>query len=192
MILIITDFIVGKVESQSPAYFGRRKRILMDEVWQLLKNRASANAMEYWVRTLRKSGSGVTFITQGLAEIAEHPISSAILGNTATKLILMQKGDLEQSRKILKLNEQEVDLIQSLRQQKGVFSEAFMIAGEDRTVIRAYPTAVEYWLATSDRDDNNALESFRQERPELSLADAIYDLALRYPAGIGAGTPKDI
>ncbi len=41
MILIITDFIVGKVESKNPAYYGRRKRILMDEVWELLKSRAS-------------------------------------------------------------------------------------------------------------------------------------------------------
>ncbi len=148
------------------------------------------NAMEYWVRTLRKSGSGITFITQGLAEIASHSISSAILSNTATKLILLQKGDLEQVRQILKLNECEVELISSLRQQKGVFSEAFMIANEDRTVIRAYPTAVEYWLATSDRDDNTALEELREKRPELPLADVIYEIALKYPRGIAAGPIK--
>ena len=190
MILIITDFIVGKVESKNPAYYGRRKRILMDEVWELLKSRASANAMEYWVRTLRKSGSGITFITQGLAEIASHAISSAILGNTATKLILLQKGDLEQVRQILKLNSQEVALISSLRQQKGVYSEAFMIANEDRTVIRAFPTPVEYWLATSDRDDNNALEEMRLKRPELMLSEIIFEMALKYPRGVAAGPAK--
>jgi len=38
MILIITDFIIGKVESKNPAYYGRRKRILMDECWECATN----------------------------------------------------------------------------------------------------------------------------------------------------------
>ena len=187
MTLIITDFIIGKVESKNPAYFGRRKRILMDECWELLKSKAAANAMEYWVRTLRKSGSGVTFITQGVAEIAAHPISSAILGNTATKLVLLQKGDLSIVRDVLKLNEHEMSLISSLRQKKGVYSEAFMIANDDRTVIRAMPTPLEYWLATSDRDDNTALENLRSEKPHLSINQVIYELALKYPQGVSNG-----
>lgn len=187
MTLIITDFIIGKIESKNPAYYGRRKRILMDECWELLKSKAAANAMEYWVRTLRKSGSGVTFITQGVAEIAAHPISSAILGNTATKLVLLQKGDLSIVRDVLKLNEQEMSLISSLKQKKGLYSESFMIANDDRTIIRAMPTPLEYWLATSDRDDNAALEKLRAERPELSLNQAIYELALKYPQGVSNG-----
>ena len=159
----------------------------MDECWELLKSKAAANAMEYWVRTLRKSGSGVTFITQGVAEIAAHPISSAILGNTATKLVLLQKGDLSIVRDVLKLNEQEMALISSLKQKKGVYSEAFMIANDDRTVIRAMPTPLEYWLATSDRDDNTALEKLRNEKPHLSLNQVIYELALKYPQGVSNG-----
>ena len=184
MILIITDFIIGKVESKNPAYYGKRKRILMDECWELLKSRAASNAMEYWVRTLRKSGSGVTFITQGLSELATHPIGPAILSNTATKFVLLQKGDLEPVRQTLKLNDEEVALVSSLRQQKGVFSEAFMIANDDRTVIRSYPTSVEYWLATSDRDDNNALEDYRRENPTKTMTDVIFEMANRYPKGV--------
>ncbi len=181
MILIITDFIMEKIEAKR--FSGRRKRILMDEVWQLLKNRASANAMEYWVRTLRKSGSGVTFVTQGLEEIAAHPISSAILGNTATKLILMQKGDLEISKRILKLNDQEMSLITTLKRQKGQYSEAFLIAGEDRTVIRATPTPIEYWLATSDDIDNHWVEEVRSRFPGKTLSEVIHWLAERFPLG---------
>jgi type IV secretory pathway VirB4 component len=190
MILIITDFIVGKVESKSPAYYGRRKRIYMDECWENLKSRAASNVMEYWVRTLRKAAAGITFITQGLEEIAAHSIGPAILGNTATKLILMQKGDLEPVRQILKLNEQEMALISSLRQQKGLYSEAFMIANEDRTVIRAYPTPLEYWLATSDRDDNTTLEEYRRQNPEKTISEVIYEMAARYPKGVAIGAAK--
>ncbi len=56
-----------------------------------------------------------------------------------------------------------------------------MIANDDRTVIRTYPTPVEYWLATSDRDDNNALEEFKAQHPEKSMPEAIYEMANRYP-----------
>jgi conjugal transfer ATP-binding protein TraC len=182
MTLIITDFIVGKVESKSPRYYGRKKRIYMDECWELLKGPA-AYAMEYWVRTLRKALGGITFVTQGLEEIVAHPVGPAILGNTPTKVILLQRGDLEPVRRALKLNEQEMALISTLQQQKGVFSEAYMIANEDRSVIRVYPTPLEYWLATSDRDDNTVYEQYRTENPNKSITEVIYDLATRYPHG---------
>jgi conjugal transfer ATP-binding protein TraC len=183
MILIITDFILGRVESKEPAFQSRRKQILMDECWELLKSPASSLFMEYCVRTLRKTGSGITFITQGLEEIVASSIGSAILSNTATKFILMQRGDLEPTRKILKLNGQEMALIASLRQVKGRYSEAFLMANEARTVIRACPTAPEYWLATSDASDNAMLAHLRQSRPEMTLPEIIHWLAENYPQG---------
>ena len=119
MILIITDFILAQIETKDS--LGRRKQILMDECWELLKSPASSGFMEYCVRTLRKAGAGITFITQGLDEIVASPIGGAILANTATKFILMQRGGLEPLRKILKLNEQELNIISSLGQQKGSY-----------------------------------------------------------------------
>ncbi len=182
MILIITDYILGKVEAKG-ATQSRRKQILMDECWELLKSQASSSFMEYCVRTLRKTGSGITFITQGLDEIIASPIGGALLANTANKFILLQRGDLEPIRKILKLNDQEMGLIGSLRQQKGAFSEAFLIYNENRTVIRAVPTPVEYWLATSDATDNGKIEEARRNSPHLSLREIISDFAEKYPFG---------
>ena len=143
--------------------------------------------MEYCVRTLRKTGSGITFITQGLEEIVRSPIGPAILSNTATKFVLLQRGDLEPSRSILKLNEQELGLISSLRQVKGSFSEAFMMANDSITVIRAVPTPLEYWLATSDAADNELLEKTRKEHPNRTLLEVIEELAKLYPKGAARG-----
>jgi hypothetical protein len=75
--------------------------------------------MEYCARTLRKTGSGITFITQGVEEIVESPIGHAIMNNTSTKFILLQTGDSEILRQALKLNSQELNLIFSLEQRKG-------------------------------------------------------------------------
>ncbi len=100
MILILTDFILTQVELDKV----NKKRIILDEAWQLLKSNAAAGFMEYCARTLRKTGSGITFITQGVEEIIESPIGSAIMNNTATKFILLQRGDSEILRNSLKLN----------------------------------------------------------------------------------------
>jgi conjugal transfer ATP-binding protein TraC len=182
-ILVITDFILGQVDSIRD----RRKQILMDECWSLLKSKGSSHFMEYCVRTLRKTGSGITFITQGLEEIIASPIGAAILSNTATKFILQQRGDLEPTRKILKLNDQEMELISSLQSQKGRYSESFLFSNEDRAVIRAIPTPVEYWLATSDAADNQCIEERRARNPEKRLPDIIYDLAKEFPFGVAGG-----
>ncbi|MBI4404131.1 MAG: ATP-binding protein, partial [Deltaproteobacteria bacterium] len=183
MILIITDFILGRVDNSQ----GKRKQILMDECWELLKSRGSQRFMEYCVRTLRKTGSGITFISQGLEEIVASSIGSAILSNTATKFILLQRGDLKPIRELLKLNDQEMALISSLRQAKGKYSEAFLINNDDRTVIQIHPTPIEYWLATSDAADNQLLEEKRKQDPAKTLAEHIYELSQTHPFGAMGG-----
>ncbi len=181
MILILTDFILGQVEQDKV----NKKRIILDEAWQLLKSNAAAGFMEYCARTLRKTGSGITFITQGIEEIVESPIGPAIMNNTATKFILLQRGDSEILKNALKLNSQELSLIYSLEQRKGEFSEGFMIEGDHRQVIRIYPSPFEYWLSTSDSSDNRYLQELRETG--LSLVEAIEMAARTYPNGIGQG-----
>jgi type IV secretory pathway VirB4 component len=184
MLLIITDLILGKIDSQ----LGRPGRILLDEAWELLKSQGAMHFMEYCVRTLRKAFWGITFITQGLEEIVTSPIGPAILNNTATKFILLQRGDLEPIRNVLKLNDQEMALISGLRQVKGSFSEAFLVANEKRGVIRIAPTSIEYWLATSDAVDNALLQKARARLQGKSFAEVIHFLATNYPQGSHGAT----
>ncbi len=178
MILILTDFILTQVEQDKV----NKKRIILDEAWQLLKSNAAAGFMEYCARTLRKTGSGITFITQGVEEIVESPIGPAIMNNTATKFILLQRGDSEILKNALKLNNQELNLIFSLEQRKGEFSEGFMIEGDHRQVIRIFPSPFEYWLSTSDASDNRYIQELRESG--MSLVDAIESAARDYPNGI--------
>lgn len=181
MILILTDFILGQVDQDKV----NKKRIILDEAWQLLKSNAAAGFMEYCARTLRKTGSGITFITQGVEEIVESPIGHAIMNNTATKFILLQRGDSEILKNALKLNSQELNLIYSLEQRKGEFAEGFMIEGDHRQVIRIFPSPFEYWLSTSDASDNRFIQELREQG--MSLVQAIEEAARTYPNGISQG-----
>ena len=184
MILILTDFILTQVEGDRTS----KKRIILDEAWELLKSNAAASFMEYCARTLRKTGSGITFITQGVEEIVASPIGPAILNNTATKFIMLQRGDSEVLREALKLNNQELNLIHSLGQKKGEYSEGFMIEGDHRQVVRIYPSPFEYWLSTSDAQDNAYLAELKESG--LDLVQAIEKAAHHYPNGVAQGRKK--
>ncbi len=179
MILILTDFILTQVEKDKTS----TKRIILDEAWELLKSEAASSFMEYCARTLRKTGSGITFITQGVEEIVASPIGSAILNNTATKVVMLQRGDTKILSETLKLNSEELTLVQGLRSQKGEYSEALLIEGNDRQVIRIFPMPLDYWLSTSDSKDNAALEKIMRDE-NLDLTEALKVAAKRMPFGV--------
>ena len=180
MILILTNFILEQVEADRTV----PKRVLLDEAWELLKSQAASSFMEYAARTFRKTGSGISFITQGVEEIIAGGMGPAILNNTATKLVMLQKGDTNVLRDALKLNSQELRLVQSLEQRKGVFSEGFLMEGESRQVIRIQPSPLEYWISTSDARDNQFLESLKSKHQ--SLEDALLEAARLAPFGVSS------
>ena len=181
MILILTNFILDQVENDRDT----SKRVILDESWELLKSPAASSFMEYAARTFRKTGSGISFITQGVEEIAQSSIGSAILNNTATKLIMLQKGDTRVLSQALKLNNQEMRLIQSLEQRKGMFAEGFLMAGDTRQVIRISPSPVEYWISTSDARDNQFLEKLKTDK-KMTLAESVFYSAEKAPFGISS------
>ncbi len=127
----------------------------------------------------------------GVEEIVASPIGAAILGNTATKLVMLQRGDPKALKSALRLNSQESNLIQSLEQRKGVFSEGFMIQGHHRQVIRIEPHPIEYWLSTSDAKDNQWLEELMASKG-FDLIQAIYFASEKCPYGVGHGSEAEL
>ena len=83
---------------------------------------------------------------------------------------MLQRGDIAVLRDALKLNSQELKLIQSLEQRKGVFSEGFLMTGEIRHVIRIQPSPLEYWISTSDARDNLYLAELQKQGLSLEMA----------------------
>jgi hypothetical protein len=60
-----------------------------------------------------------------------------------------------------------------------------MIEGDHRQVVRIYPSPIEYWLSTSDAQDNRYLEELRKQGN--SLAAAIEKASEEFPKGIALG-----
>lgn len=182
-LFIITDFVWREVQRDR----SRIKFLVFDECWKLLQSQAGLSFIEEVFRTFRKYFASAIAISQNIDDFAKSKIAGAILSNSATKWILMQKGaDRKRLEEVLELNPNEMALISSLRQERGRFSEAFLISGEDRAVVAVESTPMEYWLATTDPRDLAAFDSM--QCTGKSGDEVLATLAQEHPTGMANST----
>lgn len=181
-LFIITDFIWREVQRDRSV----KKVLILDECWRLLDSGAEFIGEVY--RTFRKYRASCIGISQNLDDFAKSKVANAILPNSSVKWILIQRGaDHGRLKEVLELNDNELAQIQSLRQERGVFSEAFLIAGDERAVVRIDAHPLEYWLATTDPVDLAKIEEVTRAKPDLPPMELMREMARTYPAGVSAG-----
>jgi len=136
--------------------------IVLDEVaFSLLKTQPEF--VDELVSTLRKYYAGAVVVVQDLEKVTSNLAGSSILQNTQTKAILQQRGNPKNYSDILSLNQIDQWAIESLRREKGVYSDIFLIRDDEKTVIRHVPSSLEYWLATSAPEDNRVLTRWTEQ-----------------------------
>jgi type IV secretory pathway VirB4 component len=182
-LLIITDLVWREVQKDR----SEMKFLVFDECWKLLKDEAALGFIEEVFRTFRKYFASAIAISQDLNDFLSSKIASALLPNCPVKWVLLQnQSDFTKIKDALGLNENELLLIQSLHQEKGLYSEAFLVAGENRTVAVIQPTPLELWIATTDPRDLSTIEKTKQSNSDLSQLEILKLLAQKYPQGISA------
>lgn len=182
-LLIITDLISREIEKNKT----EMKIVVFDECWQLLEDEKGEGAalVGNLFRTCRKYFTSCIAISQNLDDFARSKAANAIMSNASTKWLLRQKGaDQKRLKEVLQLNENELSLISSLHQEKGFYSEAFLICEDHKSVVVVESTPYEYWLATTDPKDISILEKTKSENPQLDQIQLIDNLACRYPNGV--------
>lgn len=180
---IITDYIWRQVQADRKTM----KFLVFDECWKLLENEAGSSFIAEVFRTFRKYYASAIAISQNIDDFAKSKVSGAILSNSAIKWILMQKGaDRKRLQEVLQLNENEMTLVSSLSQKRGEYSEAFLMAQDNKSVVSIESTPLEYWIATTDPRDLGALENELTGSQESNLA-VLKKMAQRFPHGITAG-----
>src|SRR6185437_15450286 len=111
-----------------------KKILLLDEVWALIGNFSGFIGEAF--RTFRKHNASAIAVTQSLEDLATESLTSAVLNNTPTKIILKQSLRPERLQALLSLNSREIDIVSSLKSIKGKYSEFFMINGDKRRFLR--------------------------------------------------------
>jgi len=178
---LITDYVWREVQRDR----GTKKFLIFDECWKLLENDAGSTFIAEVYRTFRKYYASAIAISQNMDDFAKSKVAGAILSNSATKWCLSQKGaDQERLKEVLQLNDNELSLIASLTKKHGVYSEAFLMCGDDRSVVSIESTPLEYWIATTDARDLSKIEENEHEEPNLSKIEILTKLSRLYPEGM--------
>ena len=157
VLLNIMCFITNFVSS--PKMKPKRKFLLIDEAWSLLRLKNTAEFITNSFKTYRKYRCSAVAITQEIVDLVGGECGIAIQANAANKVFLKQEPNVVDSLKTFaSLSEKEIELLKSVQTQKGKFSEALIISDSSRGVIRLVPDAFLYWIATSDAKDNDYLK----------------------------------
>lgn len=185
---IITDYVWREVQKDR----GSMKFLVFDECWKLLESDAGSVFIGEVFRTFRKYYASAIAISQNIDDFAKSKVASAILPNTAIKWVLMQKGaDQARLKEVLRLNDNEMALIGSLHQERGIYSEAFLMAEGRHSVVAIEPTPLEYWIATTDPRDLAVFDKTLAARAGEASLEILKDLATKYPRGVVAGAGNE-
>jgi len=183
LLFVITDFVWREVQQDR----NRIKFLVLDECWKLLENETASLFIAETFRTFRKYMASAIAISQNIDDFAKSKVSTAILPNSSIKWILKQKGaDKDRLKDVLSLNHNELALISSLRQERGKFSEALLLAEDNRSLVSVEATPLEYWIATSDARDLAKIDEIKAQDPGLQLIDILRHLSTQFPLGIAA------
>lgn len=142
----------------------RRTLVIIDEAWDVMQGKQSGAFIEAGYRRARKYGGSFCTGTQSVADYYASPTAQAAWENADWTFLLRQKAEsLDQLQKAgrLSLSEYDMNMVRSLKTQKGLFSEVFVRCGDlPGTVGRLFGEPFTQLLMSSDADDFRAVRAY--------------------------------
>ena len=183
MLLNFTEFIKTKAANDTL----RPTLLIIDEAWKLLGSPSGKDFVTEAFRTFRKFGAAIWCISQNYKDfLRDVATADSILPNTASIFVLKQsKIDWDDFQKRLQLGQTETEVGKGLVSMKGEYSEALLIQGDDRTVLRIEADPLAYWIATTDPADKKVIAETEKANPGLPKLEILQMLA---KSGRGGGT----
>ena len=164
MMFAVLDFMVREIKKDTKA-----KVLLIDEGWTLLKNKESEGFLLDFIKSSRKYGASIGFITQELEDLLESSSGKSILNQTSTKILMHQgTSNIDLISGFLKLNKSEQDFL--VKCQKG---HGLLICGEEHTrFFTKLPLAMHEKITTDpaevlDIQRKKALGTLAEDKKEL-------------------------
>ena len=170
MFFLIQNVIARKLYDKS-----LKKIIVFDESWKFFNDPVSAELIENLFRTGRKYNCAVYSISQSPEDFLQSSASSAVLNNSYLKFVLrLQKG--HELLEKFGLNAQETEVVKSLVSVRGEYSEIFLKFGQAQQVLKIQPSLTDYWIATTDPEDQQIIDKITSENPQISQIELIKKL----------------
>ncbi|HOX96386.1 MAG TPA: ATP-binding protein [Candidatus Woesebacteria bacterium] len=152
VMFMILDFVWTEVRKNL-----RKRMLVVDEAWYLMRYEDSAKILQGFVKRARKYYLGVTVISQNVDDFLSSAYGKAIITNSALKLLLKQSSAaINQISEVFYLSQGERQLLLSAGVGEGIF-----FAGQNHVAIKVISSPDEHALATSKPSE--ILEARKQQ-----------------------------
>ena len=140
VMFMILDFVWTQVRKDL-----RKRMLIVDEAWYLMRFEDSAKILQGFVKRARKYYLGVTVISQNVDDFLASPYGKAIITNSALKLLLKQSSAaINQISEVFFLSQGERQLLLAANVGEGIF-----FAGQNHVAMKIISSPDEHTLATS-------------------------------------------
>jgi type IV secretion system protein VirB4 len=155
----------------NPDNLGRVKALICDENWRFLRSRAGRDYFVEAGKTWRKDKGGIVLTTQSALDLKKVRLLSVINEICPTKILLHNPGaDFDFYKRILKLNQRELDLCAGLTKKR----QFFVKTPSYSKVLNVIVSDEEYWRYANDPESNlirlEAQKKFGEDEGLLHLA----------------------
>lgn len=153
---IVLSYIWNKTRSDQ-----RRRLLIVDEAWQLMKYDDSANFLFSLAKRARKYFLGLTTITQDVEDFMGSKMGRAIVANASLQLLLKQSTSaVDVLAEVFKLTEEERKRLSQFPVGQGLF-----FAGQNHVHIQVIASQTETSLITTNPAQVKQLQAIYQDQP---------------------------
>lgn len=140
-IFIIVDFVWNSIKRDL------RKRILIvDEAWYLMKNQSSAEFLWGFAKRARKYYLGLTTITQDIEDFLSTDLGKTVVTNSSIQILMKQSpAAIDKVAEVFYLSEGEKTLLLAANVGEGLF-----FAGSSHVAMRVVASPDEYKLVSTN------------------------------------------
>lgn len=162
---------------QQEVFLGERNRkkvVIVDEAWDLLKEGEVSVFMEHAYRKFRKYGGSVVIATQSINDLYENTVGRAIAENSASMYLLGQTEETVESVKRsgrLTLSDSGFNILKTVHTVQGIYSEIFIKSKTGMGVGRLIVGDFQKLLYSTDPRDVDAIDQY--VKTGMSIPDAI-------------------
>ena len=162
---------------QREMYLGERNRkklVIIDEAWDLIKEGEISVFMEHAYRKFRKYGGSAIIATQSVSDLYDNQVGRAIAENSATMLLLGQKRETIEAvkeKKYLVLPPSGFEMAKSVHTEAGVYSEIFLYTERGMGIGRLVVSDFQKLLYSTAAEDVHAIDQYRNQG--LTIQEAI-------------------
>lgn len=153
IMFIILDYIWTQIRKDL-----KKRLLIVDEAWYLMRYEDSAKILQSFVKRARKYYLGVTVISQNVDDFLNSPYGKAIITNSALKMLFKQSpAAINQVAETFYLSQGEKHLLLSAGIGEGIF-----FAGQNHVALKVVSSPDEHALATTKPSE--ILSRQRQEK----------------------------